>query len=565
MDEGDEDGGGEGREGLVVVEEGEEANEEMHKLIIPNLANYYEHDADDDDIKTRRDNIQLLLDVAQKCATSHQNLIKVLRTIHMILMKPFKLTTAEQTTADINQHQTNNHNNHSDNHQINKHSIQQSDQTADFTTHYYSFNNAEAIDSGLIVAALDKLFRLKLHSLPIDPAVFILDILVSYLNTIYKCPIKEPSPAELPMILRELFSLLLGLRCNEHGYLGIKQPNQNDNNKTRYSPFITCVKRTTIASNEAESEPDQAEGNSVEPESVKLLSKLKEKLSFSSRQSIQLPNVKPPNGHSETRCVNLDGLFTGIIACITGDGHSDVLKHVLERLPDFLINKSLMSTISKDSINHLCISLSLLTRNVDQRPKLADCWTEILNHSLRSLTSLLLYRNVLEQKTLKYLLAAFGDSLNKCNTVVVPLLSICLVELHDVQEMKRFLPQVLDKLSKFSHTHQMANCRLEFLSHLILFPSLYENFSTDEYRCIFATALPYTNPFKYSGYVTCLAFRVLAIWYLECRPNLRATFVSGIKKVNIQSRFSLNSSSLYIYLTLFIRITEFTIKCHSTS
>jgi len=464
----------------------------MNKIILPNF-----NDVDrEQDSVVKKPIVHLLFDVASVCL-SYKHCNAILAIVRKILNKPFKQKATEVNGPG------------------------------------YVIGNHDIIDSRLIVSNINKLFRTRLYRLPIDSAVNMLDISVNYLNTTYKCALQNPTPAEIPMIRRELFSLFLDLRCNERGHLGIFSRVSNEVN---YSPFVICVKSLHKTDQTPSSQPDS-------PTQTGLATN---QLSQNNHQSIFMSNASLPNCPIVSRCISLDALFAGLIACLNQETDSDVLRLVLDELPDLLANKSLVLTATDERINQLCLALSDLIR--PNKICRHNSRLDIVKCSLRCLTSLLIYRKLLDQKSIKIMLAAFEDSLKVSRHPIVPLFTTCLIELQDSSEMTKFLPVVLNRLSKFSPTLNLGISMLEFLSYLILFPKLYENFSEDEYKFIFAIALPYTNPFRFSDYITCLAFRVIAMWYLNCRPSLRCAFVDFVKKSlqsNVIQPFKENSNPTY--------------------
>lgn len=492
-------------------------DELMNKIILPNF-----NDVDqENDSVVRKPIVHLLFDVVSACL-SYKHCNAILAIIRKILNKPFKQKTSEEPNGLV-----------------------------------YIIGNVDIIDSRLITSNLNKLFKTKLYQLPIDPAVNMLDISVNYLNLTYKCPLQDPTPAEIPMIRRELFSLFLNIRCNKHGHLAIVSPNQTQN-EIRYSPFIICVRRPRTTEQHMSSPVPDSPTQLSAP--VAATNQIYQHYHFQHQQqypqNIFVPNASKPNCPLVSRCVTLDAMFIGIIECINQETDLDVLKLVLDGLPGLLANKSLVLTATDERINQLCLALSDLTRNTKacrQNPRI-----DIVKCGLRCLTSLLVYRKILDHKSIKVMLAAFEDSLKVSRHPVVPLFTTCLIELQDSSEMTRFLPVVLNRLSKFSPTLNLGISMLEFLSYLILFPKLYENFSEDEYKFIFAIALPYTNPFRFSDYITCLAFRVIAMWYLNCRPSLRCAFVEFVKKSlqsNVIQPFKENPTAA-IYLQTSSPITQ---------
>lgn len=469
-------------------------DELMNKIILPN---FNEVDQETDTV-VRKPIVHLLFDIASLCL-SYKHCNAVLAIIRKILNKPFK-QKVDDSKGPV-----------------------------------YVIGNIDIIDSRLIISNLNKLFRTKLYRLPIDPAVNMLDIAVNYLNLIYKFPIQDPVPAEIPMIRRELFSLFLNLRCNNYGHLGIQLPNHSMD-QIVYSPFIICVKRpiTNELSSPGLDSPPQMNFTNYNH------------FYQTHYQSIFVSNASQPNCPLVSRCANLDAVFSGLIECINQETDSDVLKLVLEGLPGLLANKPFVLTATNEKINQLCLALSDLTKSTKSSRQNSN--VDMVRCGLNCLTSLLIYRKSLEHKSIKHMLSAFEDSLKVSRNQIVPLLTKCLIELQESSEMTRFLPVVLNRLSKFSPTMSLGISMLEFLSCLILFPKLYENFSDEEYKFIFAIALPYTNPFRFTDYITCLAFRTIAMWYLNCRPSLRCAFVEFVKKSlqsNVIQPFKENSTPAY--------------------
>uniref|UniRef100_A0A6G1SBK3 Tuberin n=1 Tax=Aceria tosichella TaxID=561515 RepID=A0A6G1SBK3_9ACAR len=484
-------------------------DELMSKVIIPNF-----NDVDQETSpQLRKSLIHLLNDVASNCI-SYKHCNTVLAILRRMLTRPFRQRNEELNNGIV-----------------------------------YIFSNRELIDSRAIVSNLNKLFVTKLHRLPIDPAVNILDILVSYLNLTFKHPLQGPAPAELPLIRKEILLLLLSLRCDMHGHLGVGITGKSDDNIT-FSPFILCVKkpRTTDGYNQhnqhqvplspgAESQTQfQLPNTNIHPSPLNQIIQDQQHNTISQQQqqhhsqNIFVPNSLHPNCPIESRCINLDAMFAGIIECINIETDAELLETVLKGLPHLLANKPLVLTAGDERINQLCLALSnLITMNRANNRQTIK--TDHHKHCLRCLTSLLIYRKLLDHKSIKMILSIFEDSIRSVSRYpIVPLFTTCLIELHDSSEMAKFVPIVLDHLRRFSPTVSLGPSVLEFLTYLIIFPKLYENFSQDEYKFIFSIALPYTNPFRFSDYITCLAFRVIAMWYLNCRPSLRCAFVEQVKK-----------------------------------
>lgn len=290
------------------------------------------------------------------------------------------------------------------------------------------------------------------------------------------------------------------MRANENCQLGIdtseEQPIQSisehskqvtiettmhsmsEHNRIKYSPFLICKRFDQSKENM---------GSNSKPSSPTLASdQYCSMLSLSNYSS----------GVQEPAVVDLLGMFTAIIDCINLETDYDVLRPVLEGLPELLANRSLVLSAGPNIVDNICRGLSDLIRlNADkfskQYPK-----NNMKSLIYKAMTSLIYYKKELETKLHKTLLATFEEGLRLSQTQCISIITMCLIEMHESLNMMRFLPQILMKLSKFSATVHLAPCQLDFLSYLILFPKLCENFAGDEYICIFAIALPFTNPFK---------------------------------------------------------------------
>nr|KAG5714699.1 hypothetical protein BaRGS_000187 [Batillaria attramentaria] len=94
--------------------------------------------------------------------------------------------------------------------------------------------------------------------------------------------------------------------------------------------------------------------------------------------------------------------------------------------------------------------------------------------------------------------------------VCVTSLRICSLEIQDL--MMRMLPSVLLSLS------------------IVRLPKLYANFVEEQYMSVYAIAIPYTNPFKFSHYTVSLAHHVISIWYIRCRLPFRKGFAKYIQR-----------------------------------
>ena len=78
----------------------------------------------------------------------------------------------------------------------------------------------------------------------------------------------------------------------------------------------------------------------------------------------------------------------------------------------------------------------------------------------------------------------------------VSVLRIHVVRILLLLPSARLLPRVLYRLGQVSATPAMALPVLEFLSALVLVPTLYSGFVEQQYLSVFGIALPYTKSHK---------------------------------------------------------------------
>ncbi|XP_002740570.2 tuberin-like [Saccoglossus kowalevskii] len=155
--------------------------------------------------------------------------------------------------------------------------------------------------------------------------------------------------------------------------------------------------------------------------------------------------------------------------------------------------------------------------------------SDLLQSIYPVLSSLASYHAYLDQNRQTALVESLEHGLvSKCAQLCVKALTLCTIEMQTI--MVRLMPSMLLKLSHISATKMVAIPMIEFLSSLTRLPRLYASFNEDQYMSIFAIALPYTNPFKFTLYVVSLAHHVIAMWFIKCRLPFRRDFVSFITK-----------------------------------
>ena len=89
---------------------------------------------------------------------------------------------------------------------------------------------------------------------------------------------------------------------------------------------------------------------------------------------------------------------------------------------------------------------------------------------------------------------------------------------------------------KISATVLIAIPKLEFLSTLISLPKVFASFSTDQFLSVFASTLPYINPFKFNHYTVSLTHHVVP----QVQTNPRKDFLEfKVRVLELMFRSSL--------------------------
>ncbi|RZC31903.1 tuberin [Asbolus verrucosus] len=351
-------------------------------------------------------------------------------------------------------------------------------------------NEAEFFDINVLVPGLIQIFAKKIHRLPSSHAIMIHKMLVHFLDRHCLTPIFKNFNQSRLLI----FDCFLKMRADSLCRLGYPDPVTD---QMKFSPYL-CVSHKPMD-----------------------------------------PLVTSPPTASPTQpavCkvtyLSLESAFKLLLAYLEKEKDWEVLKLILDKLPEMLGNKAIVLTrTGNPEINNLvkvlCVMLqsSNLPENVNVKVTRLEFQTAVIT----VMVSLSSYGSSLDQFHQQLLI----NTLTKCtgsdprsSRQNINSLTICMVDMRET--MMKLLPDVLLRLSKISATNYIAMPVLEFLSTLSQLPNVYANFVGDQYMAVFAIALPYTNPFKYDHYVVSLAYHVISVWFLKCRLPFRRDFVKFI-------------------------------------
>ncbi|XP_063445540.1 tuberin-like isoform X1 [Mytilus trossulus] len=376
------------------------------------------------------------------------------------------------------------------------------------------------VDIKTSLLGLVDLFKAKLYTRPSNQCLKLYELLITHMKNQYSSPKEYVSYAAATVRKAILESFLL-LRCDSLHRLGFIDKNQEDN-QFIFSPYIVCQ---TSEEDEEDLQPCSP------PEQTSSAAFL----------------------WSQAALLSYDEIFNMFIDCLEHDKDWQVMECVLVNLPLLLQNKSLVLSTNRNMVDVLCQKLCSMVndRQLGFPEKLQSVppgkFTRSDFHTFifPVLVSLVSYHSYLDKNKQRQLIKCLEFGLvSKCSKICTNSLRICTLEMQDV--MMRLLPSVLLQLSKISATVHMAIPVLAFLSSIVRLPKMYANFVEDEYMSVFAIALPYTNPFKFSHYTVSLAHHIIAIWFIRCRMPFRKGFVKFIQKglkANVLKHFEDNSLS----------------------
>ncbi|XP_018019720.1 tuberin-like isoform X2 [Hyalella azteca] len=214
-----------------------------------------------------------------------------------------------------------------------------------------------------------------------------------------------------------------------------------------------------------------------------------------------------------------------------------LLKVILEGIPKMLQNKSLIVSRDSNDIDYFAEALTgLITdRSLNLPASLYNTPEKFFRVDFEiyvyiALSCLSCYKTQLSQQWQQKVVSCLtnGMKVNKCGGVCIAALTLCCLEMPNT--MVKSLSNILHSLTKISATVHSSQPVLEFLSTLLHLPHIYCNFSSEEYKAVFAIVIPYTNPIKFNQYVVILSFHVLAMWFLKCKISSRRKFVNFITK-----------------------------------
>ncbi|XP_045114580.1 tuberin-like isoform X4 [Portunus trituberculatus] len=412
---------------------------------------------------------------------------------------------------------------------------------------------SEAADTIAAVAGLIRIFKKKLWTLPSSHAIQAYGILISCLECHYRT---QSILDGVPRVRQQIFEMLFDMRANSKYQLGFSKmpdrPGELEKDSIAslvppFSPYIV-VDHKHGQRLHLTRQKDSGEGEEEEEEimfgKADLLvlpmctSAVRTGYRREDKEYVQATEEETSAEHKvEITHLSLTQSAMIVIVAMKKEKDWEVLRMILERVPQVLQNKALILSRDANDIDYFAATLcSLITEKSLGLPEsLHNTPTKFTRSDFQSyvfpvLASLASYHMhmdpIFQQKVIKCL--EMGVVSRCAGPLCVSALTLCVLEMRD--SMIRLLRDVMLSLSKITATVQNAQPILEFISTFLHLPKVYASFVSEQYMSIFAIAIPYTNPFKFNHYIVSLAYHVIAMWFLKCRLPFRRAFVQFITK-----------------------------------
>ncbi|KAH7333774.1 hypothetical protein B0J17DRAFT_676806 [Rhizoctonia solani] len=241
-----------------------------------------------------------------------------------------------------------------------------------------------------------------------------------------------------------------------------------------------------------------------------------------------------------------------MVDLITSETDWEILSYALSHFPVQMSNKHLFCGPRTRSaiirlLSELCTAVyeDKLTAHIGTLPNGLKA-TDVAGLAYHTLTTLMSYHRTFGKQLQDDLLRTFLRGLNKNTTTVKPCLQALAIAAFELQpSTTKFLGEIVDKLSQIMSNPTIAGYILELLCIIGSIPSLYANFTDDNYRRVFHVPLQYitlhNRPDSHAGpagkesyaltqHVLILAYYQIYIWFLALKVQDRPKHIPYITR-----------------------------------
>ncbi|XP_062507428.1 tuberin-like isoform X2 [Corticium candelabrum] len=359
--------------------------------------------------------------------------------------------------------------------------------------------DSEMEDVKTAVVGLICLFKWKLMHLPSSHCFCIYQSLIDHVQLQYQ---RRSLSRHRSEIRQKVFQCLLQLRSNSYRHLGYVNDDDDDGSEV-FSNFVMC------------------DGSSID------LSEEKRPIRLSSSSTSPPPTVQPPACNP----INFVAAFDLILTSLQQESNKAVTVKVLEMLPAVLCNRNLILSCNADlnTLSRVLCTMASHQGASDLSSPGRQSRQEVTEFVYPVLYVVAMYPRQLERKHKHDLIKCIESGIrSRSSHAAIISLSQCCMEMPVV--MARLLPSVLSTLAQLSATVALSLPVLEFLSNLSCLDEIFKGFHESQYRAIFATALPYTDPSTFSAQLVYLAYHTIFTWFVKTPLSHRKGLVKFILK-----------------------------------
>lgn len=255
-----------------------------------------------------------------------------------------------------------------------------------------------------------------------------------------------------------------------------------------------------------------------------------------------------PHGPGNRVVLPVSFLLLSIIDIVSEEKDWEILSYVLCHLPTLLANKHFFcGPKSRAAISKLLTTLCSKVSQGDLASGIVNWPTGLKPRDAQglachSLSVLISYRSCFEPAMQHVLVEVLIAGLSgQPSTIKASLQALSLSAFELPNSMKRFLPNILTKLSQIMTNASMAMHIIDFLAIVGSLPNLYANFTEDDFRLVFGVALQYLRlhnrpeaspdtSWALSQHLRVMSYYIVYLWFLGLKLVDRPKHVKFITR-----------------------------------
>jgi hypothetical protein len=255
-----------------------------------------------------------------------------------------------------------------------------------------------------------------------------------------------------------------------------------------------------------------------------------------------------PHGPGNRVVLPVSFLLLSIVDIISEEKDWEILSYVLCHLPTLLANKHFFcGPKSRAAISKLLTTLCSKVSQGDLASGIVNWPTGLKPRDAQglachSLSVLISYRSCFEPAMQHVLVEVLIAGLSgQPSTIKACLQALSLSAFELPNSMKRFLPNILTKLSQIMTNASMAMHIIDFLAIVGSLPHLYANFTDDDFKLVFGVALQYLRlhnrpeaspdtSWALSQHLRVMSYYIVYLWFLALKLVDRPKHVKYITR-----------------------------------